>query len=80
MAGIEEEDLCTLTYSHVEMIGNGEHLCVVMCAPPASAEEPVDLEVLQRKLDAIAADVRVEVAHDIHRKRAPLISFLVVPR
>lgn len=79
MADMEDEDLCTLTYSHVELIGNGEHLCVVMCAPIATQEEPVELEVLQRKLNAIAPDVRMEVAHDIHRKRAPLISFLVVP-
>jgi hypothetical protein len=79
MADMEDEDLCTLTYSHVELIGNGEHLCVVMCAPLATQEEPVEIEVLQRKLDAIAPDVRMEVAHDIHRKRAPLISFLVVP-
>lgn len=79
MADVEDDDLCTLTYSHVELVGSGEHVRVMMCAPHASQEEPVDLEALQLKLDALAAEARMEVAHDIRRKRAPLISFLVIP-
>lgn len=79
LADQEDEDLCTLSFSHADIIGSGEHVQIVMIAPPTDEEEPIDLREIQRKLDAIAPDARIEVAYDIHRKRAPLISFLVIP-
>lgn len=79
LADEADDDLCLLTYSHAELIGSGEHIQVVMLAPPASQDEPVNLEELQARLDAITPEVRREVAHDIHRRRAPLLSFVVVP-
>ena len=79
LADQEDEALCTLCFSHADLVGSGEHVQIVMIATKGGEEEIVDLKEIQRKLDAIAPDARIEVAHEINRKRAPLISFLVVP-
>lgn len=80
LADLDDEDLCALTYSHIELVHDGSHLRVVMCAPPATQAQPVDLRALERALNARASEVRASVAQDIHRKRAPLLSFAVIPR
>ncbi len=59
---------------------DGAHLRVTVYPAAGAHEGGEDLAALQDRLDALAPSIRAEVAQAIHRKRAPWLSFLVVPR
>ncbi len=59
---------------------DGAHLRVTVYPAAGARGEGADLIELARRLEALAPRMRAEIAAAIHRKRAPLLSFLVVPR
>ena len=59
---------------------DGAHLRVTVYPAAGARDGGGDLAALQRRLDALAPAIRAEIAQAIHRKRAPWLSFIAVPR
>lgn len=59
---------------------DGAHLRVTVYPAAGAREGGEDLAALGERLGALAPTIRAEIARAIHRKRAPWLSFLVVPR
>ncbi len=74
------EGLPDVVVHSVDPNPDGAHLRVTVYPSAGALEEGADLIELAHRLEALAPRLRAEVAAAIHRKRAPLLSFLVVPR
>lgn len=74
---IDDEHVAALTLLGVEPEPGSGNLVVVLALPPgAGADEAMRVT---RRLDALRAYLRSEIASAIHRKRTPNLVFRVVP-
>lgn len=53
--------------------------CLLVLVSPMSTPKPHDLVKIQARLQAVNGRLRQEVASAIHRRRAPLLNFQIVP-
>ena len=79
LADQEDEALLSLSLRSVEPAPDSTHLRATLHPQPPGDGEVIDLIELQRRLDLLGAAARITIAASIHRKKAPLISFVVVP-
>ncbi len=73
--GLGDELLNTVNIESVEPTRSGAGMLVIVSAEGEAA----DLAAIELGLAALAGRLRAEVAHDIRRKRTPMLTFRVVP-
>lgn len=74
-ADFEDPALQDLTIDDVELLAGGT-IARVLARP---AHEEVDVEELQRRLEAITGALRQAISRDIHRKLTPELRLVLLP-